>query len=321
MIDTIEIIKVTEDSVLNSDCYTTTNRKTHVNCKDKKLIVKNIRMDCFIVIKDDEAHCIELRNLKKGDLVVKNSRGVEAEEINKKQNDGFSFMSSEISSERENLQAIKEIARLMKEFKQKNKKISIVVGPAAVHTGSREALCKMINLNYIDLFLGGNAIAVHDIEKSIFNTSLGINHKKENNNHSNHIWTINRVNKNGSIKDAVKNKVITNGIMYSLVKNNVPFVLAGSIRDDGPLNDVITDMNDAQDKTRSALKDTSLVLMLSTMLHSIAIGNMIPASTITICVDINPATVTKLCDRGSTQAIGLVTDVSLFLKILADELE
>ena len=208
----------------------------------------------------------------------------------------------------------------MKKLKKENKKIAVVCGPAVVHTGVRDYLAKLVDLGYVNLFLGGNAVAVHDLEYAVYQTSLGVG-KTASHGHSHHIWTINKINREGGIKKSVESGLVKDGIMHSLIKNNVPFILAGSLRDDGPLIEVITDMNIAQDKTRNAVKDVSLVLMLSTMLHSIGVGNMIPAETITICVDINPATVTKLCDRGSTQAIGIVTDASLFLKILVDELQ
>ena len=232
-------------------------------------------------------------------------------------------MSNEISSERKVEIAARELAKMIKRIKSRGGKIVIVGGPVVVHTGGVESLSLLIRKGYVDVLLGGNAIAVHDLENALFGTSLGVNlatGKPVDAGHRNHMAAINAVNSAGGIKRAVETGMIKSGIMYECVMNNVPFVLAGSLRDDGPLSETIMDLVDAQKAYAEQLKGADLVLMLATMLHSIAAGNMLPASVKTVCVDINPAVVTKLSDRGSNQARGIVTDVGLFLHILAREI-
>ena len=233
-------------------------------------------------------------------------------------------MSSDASSEKPIKSIIKKISSEIKEVKSRGGKIAVVSGPAVVHTGSGPILANMIKEGMIDIIFAGNALATHDIENALYGTSLGMCVKTGEavtRGHRNHIYAINEINKAGSIKDAVKKGVLKKGIMYECIKNDVPFVLAGSIRDDGPLPDVITDVIDAQDEMRKYVKDVDMVIMISTMLHSIATGNMLPSHVKSICVDINPATVTKLSDRGSAQVVGIVTDVGTFLPLLYNELK
>jgi lysine-ketoglutarate reductase/saccharopine dehydrogenase-like protein (TIGR00300 family) len=232
-------------------------------------------------------------------------------------------MSNEISSERKVEIAVRELARIMKRIKDRAGKIVLVSGPVVVHTGGVESLSKLIRAGYIDVLLGGNAIAVHDLEHSLFGTSLGVDlatGRPVDAGHRNHMAAINKVNGAGGIKSAVKKGIITSGIMYECVKKGVPFVLAGSLRDDGPLLETMMDLIAAQKAYAKHLEGANLVLMLASMLHSIATGNMLPASVRTICVDINPAVVTKLADRGSAHARGIVTDVGLFVHLLAREI-
>jgi lysine-ketoglutarate reductase/saccharopine dehydrogenase-like protein (TIGR00300 family) len=218
---------------------------------------------------------------------------------------------------------IAEVARLMRETRASGKKILAVVGPAVVHTGASPALARLVRDGWVDAVLGGNAVAVHDIEASLFGTSLGVNLSEGvpvEGGHEHHLRAINRVRALGGIKQAVEQGAVTSGLFYELVRKSVPYVLAGSIRDDGPLPDVITDSVEAQQRMRECAREAGLCLMLSTMLHSIATGNLLAASVHTVCVDINPAVVTKLSDRGSFQTIGIVTDVGLFLGELAADL-
>ena len=193
-----------------------------------------------------------------------------------------------------------------------------------MHTGSGPVLANMVKEGFIDIIFAGNALATHDIESSLYGTSLGMCVKTGEavtRGHRNHIYAINEINKAGSIREAVEKGILKKGIMYECIKNNVPFILAGSIRDDGPLPDVITDVIEAQDEMRKYVQDVDMVIMISTMLHSIATGNMLPSHVKSICVDINPATVTKLSDRGSAQVVGIVTDVGTFLPVLYNELK
>lgn len=271
----------------------------------------------------EEAVCTKLRDVKAGDMVVCGSNGIRLvkDKENRKEDSSFNFMNSSVSSERRNTLLIKDLAC---DLFYNNKKLTVVAGPVVVHTGGDYFLSQLIRENYVASILGGNALAVHDIEKSLYGTSLGVCAKSgnvANNGYMNHMRAINQVMKYGSVENAVKSKALRSGIMYEAVKYNIPFVLAGSLRDDGPLPDTITDMIKAQEAYNKHLQSADIVLVLGSMLHGIASGNMLPARIKMICVDINSAVVTKLCDRGSSQSIGIVTDVGLFLNLLAYELE
>ncbi|MBP2132290.1 lysine-ketoglutarate reductase/saccharopine dehydrogenase-like protein (TIGR00300 family) [Methanomicrobium sp. W14] len=311
------------DKILPKGFYSTTNHPTFVKYNGNWISVENIEMDCHIVIekKTPRALCTPLAKIKKGDLIVIGERGVRIvpPERSRKVNQ-FEFMQNTVSSERPSETIIKKIAGEMKEIKERGGKIGIVGGPAIVHTRAAPALAKIIRAGYIDALFAGNALATHDIEYNLFGTSLGMNLDTGTlavGGHKNHITTISEVIRAGSIRKAVECGLIKKGIMYECIKNNVPFVLAGSIRDDGPLPDVITDVMVAQEEMRKHLRGLDMVIMIGTLLHSIAIGNCLPSYVKTICVDINPASVTKLSDRGSAQAIGVVSDAGAFLPLLA----
>ncbi|MFP6658521.1 MAG: TIGR00300 family protein, partial [Pirellulales bacterium] len=236
----------------------------------------------------------------------------------------FEFMSSNVSTEKPKGIAIRGIAQEMASNRRAGGKTLIVGGPAIVHTGSGEHLCRLIREGYVNRLFAGNALATHDIEQSLFGTSLGVNIDQGSlaeAGHEHHLRAINRIRRAGSIRAAVEAKVLTGGIMYECVKNDVDFLLAGSIRDDGPLPDVITDAIEAQRRMREEIRDVTFCLMIATMLHSVAVGNLLPAWVKVICVDINPSTAIKLSDRGSFQTVGLVTDVEPFLRALVGELE
>jgi lysine-ketoglutarate reductase/saccharopine dehydrogenase-like protein (TIGR00300 family) len=233
-------------------------------------------------------------------------------------------MSSSSSSERPTQQIARKVANDIYKIKQSKGKIAVVAGPVVVHSGASEALAKLIRMGYIHGLLAGNALAVHDIENSLMGTSLGMQVNDGTlavRGHRNHMRAINEVFKFGSLRTMVEKKALEKGIMYECIINNIPFVLAGSIRDDGPIPDVVTDVVEAQRKYKQVLKDTQMVLMLSTMLHSIAVGNMLPATVKVVAVDISQPVVTKLLDRGTTQAIGIVTDVGAFLPMVVQQLE
>jgi len=315
----ITLKEVEIDMHVPDDFYSTTNRKTRIYHKDQWLQVKNQRMDALIVVDEEGARCVKLREIKKGNRVVCGDDGVETFTDELESGDSFGFMNNTISSERRNDMVVQDLAY---DLVHNHKRLTIVGGPVIVHTGGDQYLAELIKKRYIASVLGGNAIAVHDIEKSLFGTSLGVSAKTGRpveKGYRNHMRAINQVMKYGSIKAAVKNKVIKSGIMYECVMNDVPFVLAGSLRDDGPLPDTINNMVDAQSQYNEYLQQADIVIVLGSMLHGIASGNMLPADKVMICVDINSAVVAKLSDRGSSQAQGIVTDVGLFLNLLVNE--
>jgi lysine-ketoglutarate reductase/saccharopine dehydrogenase-like protein (TIGR00300 family) len=313
-----------KDQCVPDDFYSTTNHQTAVRHQGQWLVVGRQRMDAVICLKDSTAVCRKLREVKAGDLVVCGHEGIRVTpDFKERDRLGFAFMANEISSERRVETAVKKIAEMMHQLQEKQGKIVFVAGPVVVHTGGVEFLCKLIRNGYVQVLLSGNALAVHDIENALYGTSLGVDLEKGlpiYEGHKNHMKAINAINIAGGIHQAVKDGLLKSGIMYECVKKDVPFVLAGSIRDDGPLPDTEMDLVVAQDKYSHQLQEAKLVICLSSMLHSIGVGNMLPSSVRTVCVDINPAVVTKLSDRGSSQALGIVTDVGLFLNLLARHL-
>ncbi|MBK7091864.1 MAG: TIGR00300 family protein [bacterium] len=310
-----------KDQGVPDDFYSTTNFRTEIRLAGRWIKVANQRMDGVIVVASGKASVRKLREVKKGEMIVCGLNGVRVHpEFKSRERGDFSFMSNEVSSEKKVSLAVDKVADMIRLRKGK---LVIVAGPVVIHTGAVDSLSRMIRGGFIDGLLTGNALAVHDIENALFGTSLGVDTSAGtpvDQGHRNHMRAINQVNLAGGIKNAVRKKILRTGIMYELVKAKVPFVLAGSLRDDGPLPETITDMNEAQAAYANEIKGAEMVLMLSTMLHSIATGNMFPASVKTVCVDINPSVVTKLADRGSSQALGIVTDVGLFCHLLADKL-
>ncbi|QQE75272.1 TIGR00300 family protein [Brevibacillus composti] len=318
-------IKLAEkDKVVPDDFYSTTNHATEVFLNGKWVRAKYQRMDACLVVKGDEVHCVKLRDIKKDDQVICGSNGVRlVVQPVEQQSSEFSFMSNEVSSERRVEVIVKQLAEEMRGIRERNGRIVFVAGPVVIHTGGQEAFQNMIRSGYVNALLSGNALAVHDIERALFGTSLGVNLDTGSvvrGGHKNHMRAINAINRSGSIAEAVADGTLQSGIMYECVKHQVPFVLAGSIRDDGPLPDTLMDLIEAQAQYAEQVADAEMVVMLSTMLHAIGTGNMMPSWIKTVCVDINPAVVTKLMDRGSAQTVGVVTDVGLFLTMLDKEL-
>jgi len=327
-IDGVILKAAPNDMEMPIDFYSTTNNATQIFLNNEWIDVRNMMMDkCIVVdIRNKNAECRKIRDIRKGDSIVTGEKGVRIlpEERPREGVDIFQFMSSSSSSERPTLQIARKIARDIYYTKSTGGKIVVTAGPVLVHSGAAEFLAKMIRMGYIDGLLTGNALAVHDIENSLFGTSLGMNVKNGTlaiRGHRNHMQAINEVFRAGSIEQMVKKNVLKSGIMYECIKNNVQYALCGSIRDDGPIPGVITDVIEAQDRYREILTDTKMVLMLSTMLHSIAVGNMIPARVKVVAVDISQAVVTKLLDRGTTQAIGVVSDIGAFLPMVLNQLE
>ena len=321
-----ELTAAPANGVFPEGFYSTTNLETYVRVGGRWLPVESPEMDCGIRVAEagDRAETVPISEVRAGDLLVVGRRGVRVVPLERSRAARtFEFMSSSVSSEKPKRLVIREVARLMRMTRETGRTVVAVVGPAVVHTGASPALARLVRGGWIDVVFGGNAVAVHDIEACLFGTSLGINLEKGQSvegGHEHHLRAINRVRACGSIAQAVESGVVHSGLFYELVKAGVPYVLAGSIRDDGPLPDVVTDVIQAQQMMRRYARQAGMCLMLSTMLHSIATGNLLPASVHTVCVDINPAVVTKLSDRGSFQTIGIVTDVGLFLGQLAHDL-
>lgn len=312
------------DMVVPRGFYSTTNHPTYVRYQGAWVEVEHNHMDCLIVLKDGRAICTPIGHIKKGDRVVIGTSGVKVVPPERpREKTFFGFMSNEVSSERPSGELVRQLAREIIRTKNAGGKIAVVCGPAVVHTGAAPSLAKLVRDGYVDVLLAGNAVAVHDIERQLFGTSLGMNCAGNaiSGGHRNHLYAISEIMASGSIRNAIAEGKLKGGIIYECIKRGTTFVLAGSIRDDGPLPEVITDTVQAKDAMDAALQGVDMTIMLGTMLHSIAVGNLLPSFVKTICVDINPATVTKLMDRGSAQAIGLVTDIGIFLPQLAEEID
>ena len=320
------------DGVAPDDFYVSNIYPTEVKVNNQWIRVQKQRMDGAIVISDSShgvtAECRILRDLNQGDRVIVGVEGIRT--VRKKSNrepkvkEEFSFMGAGVSSERRVELVVEQIAWELRQIRDRGGKVVVTAGPVVIHTGGAKHLSRLIRDGYVQGLLGGNAIAVHDIEQSLMGTSLGVDMQKGTpvrGGHRHHLKVINTVRRYGSIAQAVDAGIITHGIMYECVKHHVPFALAGSIRDDGPLPDTQMDLIKAQSEYAQLLEGTDMILMLSTMLHSIGVGNMTPAGVKMVCVDINPAVVTKLSDRGSVESVGVVTDVGLFLSLLVNQLD
>jgi lysine-ketoglutarate reductase/saccharopine dehydrogenase-like protein (TIGR00300 family) len=320
----VQLRPADRDACVPDDFYSTTNHRTMVRLDGQWVDVDRQRMDAVIVVEDGAAHCRKLRDVRKGDEVVCGVNGIRViPEFQERDRHGFAFMTNEISSERRVEVGVSRIAAMMQEIKSTGGRIAVVAGPVVVHTGGGTHFQELIRGGYVDVVLAGNALAVHDAEQALFGTSLGVDlntGKAIEGGHRHHMRAINTISRAGGLKAAVEQGVLTSGVMYECIRHDVKYVLAGSIRDDGPLPDTIMDLRLAQDCYAEALQEVRLVLALSTMLHGIGVGNMLPSWVKMVCVDINPAVVTKLADRGSSQTIGIVTDVGLFLHRLAQRL-
>jgi lysine-ketoglutarate reductase/saccharopine dehydrogenase-like protein (TIGR00300 family) len=310
------------DGVFPEDFYSTTNLGTHVYINGHWTEVADPEMDCGILLDPvtGEARTVPIGEVKKGDALVVGHDGIRVVPLERsRERELFEFMGSGVSSEKPKGELIKKIAAEMVAARASGKKILVVAGPAVIHTGAGAYLSRIIEMGFVDVLFSGNALAVHDIEYALFGTSLGFYLDKgmpAAGGHEHHLRAINTIRRLGGIKNAVGQGVLTSGVMYSLVKNNVPFVLAGSIRDDGPLPEVITDTQEAQAEMRRLSRGVGLAIMVASTLHSVATGNLLPAYVRTVAVDINPAVATKLSDRGSFQALGIVTDSESFLREL-----
>jgi lysine-ketoglutarate reductase/saccharopine dehydrogenase-like protein (TIGR00300 family) len=325
-VDSVDAVlqEVERDCCAPEDFYSTTNHRTSVRFGAKWIDVQNQRMDAMIVVRDGEAWCRRLRDLRRGDRIVVGLRGIRVSpETKERDRLAFAFMTNGISSERQAQTAVRQTAALVRQALAQKQKVIVVAGPVVVHTGGVKGLAALIRGGFVQALLAGNALGVHDIEAALFGTSLGVrlsDGRQDEHGHRNHMRAINAVYHAGSVAKAVESGRLQSGVLYECVKAGVPFVLAGSLRDDGPLPDTITDMNQAQDAYAAQLRGAGVVLCLGSMLHSIATGNMAPSWVKMVCVDINPAVATKVSDRGTGQAVGVVADVGLFLDLLSKAL-
>jgi lysine-ketoglutarate reductase/saccharopine dehydrogenase-like protein (TIGR00300 family) len=314
------------DGVFPEGFYSTTNMETWVRLAGVWVRVPGAEMDLGIRVRPEagEAELVTINDVRAGDLLLVGHKGLRVIPVERPREKGaFEFMNSAVSSEKPKAQIIAEVAKLLRRTKEEGRSAIAVVGPAVVHTGAAPHLARLFEMGYLTALFGGNAVATHDVEAALYGTSLGVRLDDGTivpGGHEHHLRAINRIRVAGGFEAAVRDGVLTRGLMFTLVTTAAPYVLAGSIRDDGPMPGVITDSVAAQAAMRAHCRDAGACLMFATMLHSIATGNMLPASTTTVCVDINPAVVTKLVDRGSFQTVGVVTDVGLFLEMLADEL-
>jgi lysine-ketoglutarate reductase/saccharopine dehydrogenase-like protein (TIGR00300 family) len=326
------LVTITKAGVAPDDFYSTTIYPTEVRVQGTWIPVRNQRMDGVLVISqtgsDLIAECKLLRDIQVGDQVVVGYDGIRSVRSTTSRDrtaqEEFSFMGAGVSSERRVELVVEQVAWELRRLRDQGGRVVVVAGPVVIHTGGGEHLSRLIREGYVQALLGGNAIAVHDIEQSLLGTSLGVDMNQGTSvrgGHRHHLRAINTIRRCGSIAAAVEQGVLTKGVMYECVKNNVPFSLAGSIRDDGPLPDTKMDLIEAQSDYARLVQGCDMILMLSSMLHSIGVGNMTPAGVKMVCVDINPAVVTKLADRGSLESTGVVTDVGLFLSLLVKQLD
>jgi lysine-ketoglutarate reductase/saccharopine dehydrogenase-like protein (TIGR00300 family) len=321
---TTTLVATDRDGVLPAGFYSTTNLNTDVLIDERWVPVENPEMDCAIVIDAGRARTIPMHRVRRGDRIVVGSGGVRVHAPSKQRGaSAFEFMSSEVSSEKPKALIVQEVAARMRAARERGGRVLAVCGPAVVHTGGAPDIARLVDAGWIDVLFAGNGFATHDIESNVLGTSLGVSVDEGlaiEGGHSNHLRVINEVRRHGSIAAAVDAGYVTEGVMATCVRRAVPFVLGGSIRDDGPLPDVYTDTAEAADAMRAEIPGVTVALMLASTLHAIAVGNCLPAGVETFCVDINQAVVTKLADRGSHQAMGIVTDVGPFVAQLADAL-
>jgi lysine-ketoglutarate reductase/saccharopine dehydrogenase-like protein (TIGR00300 family) len=316
------------DGAFPDGFYCSTNFRTQLRLNGEWIDVEDQEMDCGILVDPEggAARCLPMVAVKKGDRIVVGRQGTRVfpPEAEIRKHELFEFMASPVSSERPKAVSVREIAHAMKKTRAGGEKVLAVLGPAVVHTGGSELVAKMVREGFINVLFAGNALATHDIEQAFYGTSLGVSLDKglpTDEGHEHHLRTINTIRRFGGIRQAVERGKLTSGIMFECIQRNVPYVLAGSIRDDGPLPEVVTDSLVAQDAMRRMIPGVGFCLMVATTLHSVAVGNLLPAWVKVACVDISPATVTKLMDRGSTQTVGIVSDAEPFLRALVAELD
>jgi len=327
-----------DDRVVPQGFYSTTNHPTQIRYDGEWIDVEDAEMDCAVVVEETDgsdaatdgrsgvrARTRTLNAVEAGDLVVTGESGIRVQppERPRGQEGAFGFMQGGVSAERPSKSTIRRIAGAIEETRAEGGTVLVVAGPAVIHSGARDDLARLVEGGYVDALSIGNGFAVHDVERALYGTSLGVNTETLDHargGHQHHIYAISEIIRAGGIEAAVEAGQLDSGVMYECVANDVPYVIAGSIRDDGPLPGTITDAVEAQEAIRAQAHEADMVLMLSTLLHSVAVGNCLPSTTRVVCVDIDPATVTQLLDRGSAQAVGMVTDIGTFVPLLAAEL-
>ena len=318
----VRLIRAPKPGVFPPAFYSTTNLPTEVRFRGRWRTVESIEMDCGITVDPHtgRARCTPVASIRKGDWVVCGPEGVKVTPLERaRQPAVFQFMGSAVSSEKPKAQLIQRLAEEMRQMRREGRRILVVAGPALIHTGGGPYLERLIRAGYVQALFGGNGLATHDIESALFGTSLGIRLDRgvaDKDGHDHHMRAINLIRSAGGIRAAVKRGLLKKGVMHACVTRRVPYVLAGSVRDDGPLPDVFTDVLEAQTAMRREVRGLGMAIMIATTLHAIATGNMLPATVKTVCVDINPAVVTKLSDRGTFQGIGIVSDSESFLREL-----
>ena len=320
-----DLVPCMVDGVLPAGFYATTNLPTQVRVDRRWLDVENPEMDCALVVLDDPVvRTVPMHRVRMGDRVVVGNEGVRVHPLERPRGPSpFEFMASEVSSEKPKDLLVAQVAQRIRDARDAGGRVLVVCGPAVIHTGAGPHLARLVREGIVDVLFAGNGFAAHDIEANVLGTSLGVNlteGRATEHGHSNHLRVINEVRRRGSIANAVADGYLRSGVMHACVLGGVPFVLGGSVRDDGPLPDVHTDVVAAADAMRAHVPGVAVALMLASTLHAIATGNLLPAGVETYCVDINQAVVTKLADRGSHQALGIVTDVGLFLRQLCENL-
>ena len=315
----------TVDGVFPEGFYSTTNLPTRVRVEGRWLEVDQPEMDCGLVVVGATVRVTPMHRVHAGDLVVVGFDGVRVTAPERPRGSTpFEFMASEVSSEKPKSLLVAQVADRIRAAKSSGGRILAVCGPAVIHTGAGPPLARLVRSGWIDVVFAGNGFATHDLESNVLGTSLGVSVDEgtpSEGGHANHLRVINEIRRHGSIAAAVEAGYVDGGVMYECVRRDIPFVLAGSLRDDGPLPDVVPDVLEAADAMRALVPGVAVALMLASTLHAIATGNLLPAGVETFCVDINQAVVTKLADRGSHQALGIVTDVGLFVGMLAEHLE
>lgn len=312
------------DGTFPDGFYSTTNLPTEVRVGGRWIPVTNTEMDCGLLVESESARTIPMADVRKGQMIVTGHAGIKVTPLEKPRGRrAFEFMGSAVSSEKPKKLLVDRVADQMRRVRDEGAKILWVVGPAVIHTGSGPDLARLTEQGWVDILFAGNGFAAHDIESNLFGTSLGVYLHEGTSaeaGHEHHLRAINTIRRVGSISTAVEKGVLTGGVMFQLAKMGLPFVLGGSVRDDGPLPDTITDVLETQGRMREVIDGVGMAVVVASMLHGIATGNILPATVSLVCVDIDPSTVTKLLDRGSTQSLGVVTDVGLFVKRLADVL-
>jgi lysine-ketoglutarate reductase/saccharopine dehydrogenase-like protein (TIGR00300 family) len=319
------LVEADLDGVLPGGFHSTTNLATDVRLDGHWVAVENPEMDCGLVVTDGPVvRTVPMHRVRAGDRIVVGHAGVRVHPPeHARDSRSFEFMNSDVSSEKPKALLVQRVANRIRAAHDREGRILAVCGPAVIHTGGGPALARLVEAGWIDVLFAGNGFATHDMESDVLGTSLGVSvtsgHGTEGG-HSNHLRLINEIRRHGSIAAAVEAGFVTGGVMFECVRRGVPFVLGGSVRDDGPLPDTIADVVVAADAMREQVPGVAVALMLASTLHAIATGNILPGGVETFCVDINQAVVTKLADRGSHQALGIVTDVGPFLHDLAREL-